>query len=133
MAVARFFMKVRQLDSDSYRMFAALCRLCQSPASWYNSGPAQKYILRQIKIIDASHLATTRTERGHESAVGERAGLAEAKQLDTCLLMLYGHILFTSTSYTFALSTFLSSRRSTLTLAPETRKKLDRRLTPANA
>ncbi|KAJ0162345.1 Transcription factor tau subunit sfc4 [Colletotrichum tanaceti] len=109
-AVARFFMKVRQLDSDSYRMFAALCRLCQSPASWYNSGPAQKYILRQIKIIDASHLATTRTERGHESVVGERAGLAETKQLDTCLLMLYGHILFTSTSYTFALNYFLRAR-----------------------
>lgn len=104
MAVARFFMKVRQLDSDSYRMFAALCRLCQSPASWYNSGPAQKYILRQIKIIDASHFATTQTDRSNEVVVGDRTGTAEAKQLDICLLMLYGHILFTSTSYTFALS-----------------------------
>ncbi|KAF6843688.1 RNA polymerase III transcription factor tfIIIc [Colletotrichum musicola] len=106
-AVARFFMKVRQLDSDSYRMFAALCRLCQSPASWYNSGPAQKYILRQIKIIDASHLSTGQLDR---QQYGDATGQAETKQLDVCLLMLYGHILFTSTSYTFALNYFLRAR-----------------------
>ncbi|KAI3535594.1 RNA polymerase III transcription factor tfiiic [Colletotrichum tamarilloi] len=109
-AVARFFMKVRQLDSDSYRMFAALCRLCQSPASWYNSGPAQKYILRQIKIIDASHLGTAQADRSYDVSVGDRTSTGEAKQLDTCLLMLYGHILFTSTSYTFALNYFLRAR-----------------------
>ncbi|KAL0930732.1 RNA polymerase III transcription factor tfIIIc [Colletotrichum truncatum] len=109
-AVARFFMKVRQLDSDSYRMFAALCRLCQSPASWYNSGPAQKYILRQIKIIDASHLSATQLDRHHDAAVLEMPNAAETKQLDICLLMLYGHILFTSTSYTFALNYFLRAR-----------------------
>ncbi|TDZ29535.1 Transcription factor tau subunit sfc4 [Colletotrichum trifolii] len=100
-AVARFFMKVRQLDSDSYRMFAALCRLCQSPASWYNSGPAQKYILRQIKTIDASHLSSSRSDTLSEISA---AAPSDPKQLDVCLLMLYGHILFTSTSYTFALS-----------------------------
>ncbi|KAK1959796.1 RNA polymerase III transcription factor tfiiic [Colletotrichum sublineola] len=109
-AVARFFMKVRQKDSDSYRMFAALCRLCQSPASWYNSGPAQKYILRQIKIIDASHFAASHTDRDHGTATGGRTDATEAKQLDICLLMLYGHILFTSTSYTFALNYFLRAR-----------------------
>ncbi|GJC86849.1 transcription factor tau subunit sfc4 [Colletotrichum liriopes] len=123
-AVARFFMKVRQLDSDSYRMFAALCRLCQSPASWYNSGPAQKYILRQIKIIDASHFATAHTERGHEATVGGRAGTAEAKQLDICLLMLYGHILFTSTSYTFALSKSSLHFPKSFALTPEIKNKL---------
>ncbi|KAK2051703.1 RNA polymerase III transcription factor tfiiic [Colletotrichum caudatum] len=109
-AVARFFMKVRQKDSDSYRMFAALCRLCQSPASWYNSGPAQKYILRQIKIIDASHFATSHADRDHGAVAWGRTDTTEAKQLDICLLMLYGHILFTSTSYTFALNYFLRAR-----------------------
>ncbi|OLN81800.1 Transcription factor tau subunit sfc4 [Colletotrichum chlorophyti] len=109
-AVARFFMKVRQLDSDSYRMFAALCRLCQSPASWYNSGPAQKYILRQIKIIDASHLSMAHATRSKDAMIGERANTGETKELDICLLMLYGHILFTSTSYTFALNYFLRAR-----------------------
>ncbi|KAK1992952.1 RNA polymerase III transcription factor tfiiic [Colletotrichum falcatum] len=109
-AVARFFMKVRQKDSDSYRMFAALCRLCQSPASWYNSGPAQKYILRQIKIIDASHFSASHADRDHEAAAGYRTETTETKQLDICLLMLYGHILFTSTSYTFALNYFLRAR-----------------------
>ncbi|TDZ23024.1 Transcription factor tau subunit sfc4 [Colletotrichum orbiculare MAFF 240422] len=106
-AVARFFMKVRQLDSDSYRMFAALCRLCQSPASWYNSGPAQKYILRQIKTIDASHLSSSRSDTLSEISA---AAPSDPKQLDVCLLMLYGHILLTSTSYTFALNYFLRAR-----------------------
>ena len=86
--------------SDSYRMFALLSLLCQSPVSWYTSGPAQKYIMRQIKAIDASH----------ETAVMRRGGDGDAEQtdaigldIDICLLMLYGHILFTSTSYSYAL------------------------------
>ncbi|KAJ3551363.1 hypothetical protein NPX13_g11380 [Xylaria arbuscula] len=51
-AAARFLMRDRQFDSDPFRMFAALCRLCPSPASWYASGPVQKYMLRQIKLMD---------------------------------------------------------------------------------
>ena len=80
--------------SDSYRMFALLSCLCQSPVSWYTSGPAQKYLLRQIKAMDDAY----------ESSHGERAvGDVEGEALDACVLMLYGHILFTSTSYTYAL------------------------------
>ncbi|KAK2070597.1 hypothetical protein P8C59_005080, partial [Phyllachora maydis] len=51
-AVGRYFMRVYAPGTDSYRMFAALCRLCQSPISWYTSGPAQKFFLRQIKSMD---------------------------------------------------------------------------------
>jgi len=78
--------------SDPTRMFALLCRLCQSPVLWYATGPTQKYILRQIRAVDSAHLR----ENG--------AVTKDDPQLDVCILMLYGHILFTSSSYTFALS-----------------------------
>ena len=73
------------LSSDSFRLFSLLCRLCQSSISWYSSGPAQKFVLRQIKAMDA----------GVMSGKGGR--------LDAGPLMLYGHILFTSTSYVYAI------------------------------
>ncbi|KAJ4264719.1 transcription factor TFIIIC subunit tfc4 [Fusarium torreyae] len=99
-ATARQLMR-EGATSDSYRMFALLSNLCQSPVSWYTSGPAQKYILRQIKAMDEAH-----TENGSKPTLNENAETA----LDACVLMLYGHILFTSTSYTYALGYFLRSR-----------------------
>ncbi len=88
--------------TDSYRMFALLSSLCQSPITWYTSGPAQKFILRQIRAIDTEQMAVQGYRPGSEDDVNI---LKPAEtQLDVCLLMLYGHILFTSTSYTFALS-----------------------------
>ncbi|KAM0202550.1 hypothetical protein ACHAQD_009307, partial [Fusarium lateritium] len=99
-ATARQLMR-EGATSDSYRMFALLSNLCQSPVSWYTSGPAQKYILRQIKAMDDAY---TEADSGSD--------LTENKEpaLDACVLMLYGHILFTSTSYTYALGYFLRSQ-----------------------
>lgn len=102
--MGRFFLKVNQLDSDAYRMFAALCRFCQSPASWYNSGPVQKFILRQIRVIDATQIRATMPGTEIIAPPDFSTANGEIRNLDVCLLMLYGHVLFTSTSYTFALS-----------------------------
>ena len=91
-------------SSDGSRMYALLANLCQSPISWYTSGPAQKFILRQIKLIDSNQDTDARSEEeGTEEGVVEASGKTSESGLDICLLMLYGHILFTSTSYTFAL------------------------------
>ncbi|ROT38863.1 TPR-like protein [Sodiomyces alkalinus F11] len=109
-AMARYFTKVHHLDSDSYRMFAALCRLCQSPASWYNSGPVQKYILRQIRLIDTTQLQRDPRESQVVGCNRNTATQDDRRNLDVCLLTLYGHILFTSTSYTFALNYFLRAK-----------------------
>lgn len=87
--------------SDSNRMFALLSRLCQSPVSWYTSGPAQKFILRQIRAIDNSYEELFAT-KFDPSEAGEKT--VSKIDMDVCLLMLYGHILFTSTSYTYAIS-----------------------------
>ena len=47
--VSRWFMKEYQFTTDSYRLYAALCRACQTSSSSYKSGPSQKFIMRQIK------------------------------------------------------------------------------------
>jgi general transcription factor 3C polypeptide 3 (transcription factor C subunit 4) len=91
--IARFFMRDYLPGTDSYRLFAAMVRLCQAPPSWYTSGPGQKFILRQIKIMD----------KGSRSDDGS----TDTKKLDVCLLTIYGHILYTSQSYPYALSYFM--------------------------
>lgn len=104
-------MRFDHASTDSYRVFSALCRLCQSPVSWYSSGPAQKYILRQIKAMDRGLLPTHTAQsnmRAWDTAVPREEALGPRHEaLDVALLMLYGHILLTSTSYTYALNYFL--------------------------
>lgn len=90
--IARFFMRDYMPGTDSYRLFAAMVRLCQAPPSWYTSGPGQKFILRQIKLMDKAAYADEKVNPG---------------QLDVCLLTIYGHILYTSQSYPYALSYFM--------------------------
>lgn len=90
-------------------MFAALSRACHSPVSWYNSGPTQKFILRQIKLMDFSLLPEDKrkkhyTDKGSYSAQDNNGHLIINTDMDVALLMLYGHILFTGGSYTYALS-----------------------------
>ena len=108
-SVARFFMKDYQFTTDSYRMFAAIARVCHSPVSWYSSGPTQKYMLRQIKAMDYALVSDAQrdkyfSERGSYSAQDENGNLVINDDLDIALLMLYGHILFSGTSYFYALS-----------------------------
>lgn len=99
--LARYFMKDSASASDSSRMFATFCRLSQKPVFWYSSGPSQKYVLRQIKAMDTA--ATAAIGRRANSPRGRLIAQAHPS-LDASLLMLYGHILFTSTSYTHSLS-----------------------------
>jgi general transcription factor 3C polypeptide 3 (transcription factor C subunit 4) len=108
-------MKDYQFTTDSYRMFAAVTRMCQSPISWYSSGPTQKYILRQIKAMDYALVDDSRrkkyfAEKGSYSAVDENGRAVINNDMDIALLMLYGHILYTGTSYSYALSGWLLSR-----------------------
>jgi general transcription factor 3C polypeptide 3 (transcription factor C subunit 4) len=110
-SVCRYFMKEYQFTTDAYRMFAALTRLSQSPISWYSSGPTQKYMLRQIKAMD--YVLTDEksrekyfAERGSYTAQDEDGHLIINNDMDVGLLMLYGHILYTGTSYAYALSMY---------------------------
>lgn len=113
-AIARYFMRDYMPGTDSYRMFSAMCRVCQAPVSWYTSGPAQKFILRQIKTMDNIVMKKAEGGGGGGGSADPNAqggpvangGDGDAIALDVCLLTIYGHILFTTTSYTYALSYF---------------------------
>ncbi|TAQ84390.1 hypothetical protein B7494_g7286 [Chlorociboria aeruginascens] len=110
--VARFFMKDYQFTTDSYRLYATITRACQSPVSWYSAPPTQKYILRQIKAMDYSltdkgYRDQYFSEKGSYSAQDENGHLIINDDMDIALLMLYGHILYTSSSYSYALNYFL--------------------------
>lgn len=98
-AVARYFMRQRPYTTDCYRLFSTMCRLCRSPSVWFSSSPVQKYILRQIRQRDE----IVRQQSGASEAEAVPAEAAVAG-LDTCLLVMYGHILFASMSYHFALN-----------------------------
>ncbi|KAI0180874.1 TPR-like protein [Hypoxylon sp. FL1284] len=105
-AVARWLMREYQYDTDPFRMFSALSRLCLSPASWYASGPVQKYILRQIKLMDRA-IGDRGSEDSGDEDEASSGRVYPSKNLDITLLMLYGFILFTSSSFTYALNYFL--------------------------
>lgn len=101
-------MREYQFATDGYRLFGALNRLCDTDNNWFNCGPSQKHVLRQIKAIDFSLIGDSH----RKSLYQERAGFnkdAEGKpilatEMDVALLMLYGQILYAGRSYTFALS-----------------------------
>ncbi|RKF80761.1 Transcription factor tau subunit sfc4 [Golovinomyces cichoracearum] len=109
-SVARFFMREYQFTTDSYRLFSAMLRICQSPVSWYSSGPTQKYVLRQIKAMDFALTGGDEKNLVYNKPCAENAredDIRAALNMDIPLLMLYGHILYAGTSYAYALNYFL--------------------------
>lgn len=109
--MARWFMVQYQFATDSYRMFAALMRMCHSPISWYSSGPTQKFVLRQIKTMDYAVSNETRRKVIHRdkatySHMDKHGRPIINEELDVNLLMVYGHILIAGASYLYALNYF---------------------------
>lgn len=108
-SIARWFMRDYQFFTDGYRLYSILNRLCDSENSCYNSGPSQKFILRQLKAVDFSFMGdvrrrTTFQERASYSTRDSKGNPIEAQTMDVALLMLYGHILFAGKSYAYAVS-----------------------------
>ncbi|KZF24968.1 TPR-like protein [Xylona heveae TC161] len=110
-SVSRWFMREYQFTTDAYRLYAALNRMCHGSISWYNSGPSQKFVLRQIKAMDYSLIG----EESRRSWFQEKASYTTrdqegnpvmAKEMDVALLMLYGHMLLVGTSYSTSLNYF---------------------------
>ena len=107
--VARWFMREYQFVTDGYRFFSALNRLCDSQSSWFNCGPSQKYILRQLKAVDFSLTGkATNKQFSHERASyttkDSNGNPIRADDVDVALLMLYGHVLYAGKSYANAVS-----------------------------
>ena len=107
--VARWFMREYQFVSDGYRLFGALNRVCAYDNSWYNSGPSQKHILRQLKAMDSSLRRKTDSYSSVKgvasfSTKDEDGNPLLAGEINIALLTLYGHILYAGKSYAEALS-----------------------------
>ena len=108
-SISRWFMKEYQFMSDAYRLFGALNRVCAYENSWYNSGPSQKHVLRQLKAMDSSLRDGPKHGRGSENIApcttrGSDGNAVQAAELNVALLTLYGHILYAGRSYMEALS-----------------------------
>ena len=107
--ISRWFMREYQFITDGYCLFSALNRLCDSDNSWYNCGPSQKYILRQLKAVDFSLLGGNSRQKAFQERASystrDSDGLTiQADDMDVALLMLYGHILHAGKSYSYAVS-----------------------------
>ena len=112
--VARYFMKEFQFITDVYRLFTVLNRLCNGTKSSFNASPSQKYILRQIKAMDYSLVVQGQQksyyqEKASYTTKDEFGNPIKAQSMDIGLLMLYGHILYAGTSYSYALSTYIQA------------------------
>lgn len=98
-----------QFVTDTYRLYAALNRICNKSNRSYNNGPSQKFLLRHLKAMDYSLVGSDQSKTLYQERAGYSTHDAEgnvivAKEMDVALIMLYGHILYTGTSYSYALS-----------------------------
>ncbi|KAL8874624.1 MAG: hypothetical protein Q9174_000087 [Haloplaca sp. 1 TL-2023] len=102
--VARWFMKEFQFVTDGYRLFSAVHRLCDGRDSWFNCGASQKFVLRQLKAMDAaaSHRDLDGSLR-RETIENHQCKLSDDCDMDQALLMLYGYILYLGRSFSLAL------------------------------
>ncbi|KAI9849713.1 MAG: transcription factor TFIIIC subunit tfc4 [Sclerophora amabilis] len=110
-SVARWFMREYQFTTDTYRLYAVLNRLFHAPVSWYNSGPSQKFLLRQVKAMDYSLVSEESrarhfTEKASYSRRNKEGHLVTNQEMDIALLMLYGQVLYVGSSYPHALNYF---------------------------
>lgn len=61
-------------------------------------------MLRQIKLMDRALVSEGGEDSEEEEAKANGGRVYPSKELDVTLLVLYGHILFVSNSFTYALS-----------------------------
>jgi general transcription factor 3C polypeptide 3 (transcription factor C subunit 4) len=109
--ICRYFTKKFQFVSDSYRLYAALNRLCNLDNEQFHAGPSQKYVLRQLKAMDVclsemigeKKLGLVLAEKVGLSSVDEHGDPITAKEVDIALLALYGHMLYATGSYAYGI------------------------------
>ncbi|KAL8722382.1 MAG: hypothetical protein Q9225_001113 [Loekoesia sp. 1 TL-2023] len=109
--VARWFMKEYQFTTDGYRLFCVLNRLCDGRNTWFNCGPTQKFVRRQLKAVDYSLLDQSQRhklyqERASYTTKDNEGRPISAGDMDLALLMLYGYMLYLGKSFALSLNYF---------------------------
>lgn len=108
----RWFIKTYPYQTDVYRLHSVLHRACKGPLMWYNAGPEQKFLLRQIKAMDFALLPEAKKKEVIENQEFDRqtiSGRSEGNphnvtEHDPALLALYGHIMLVAGSVSNALA-----------------------------
>ncbi|KAJ5315021.1 hypothetical protein N7476_005328 [Penicillium atrosanguineum] len=114
---ARWFVKEYQFITDTYRIFAMLSSFSNNRRKTiFNNSASMKFMLRQIKAMDYTLPESCgRPNHTRNSIWKERASLSTrdekgepipAGELDSALLVLYGHMLYSGGSFYPALNYF---------------------------
>jgi len=104
--ISRWFMSTYQFQTEAYSLFVGALTMSRNGREVFHNNANQKFLLRQIKIMDESISGIKRTNAASLTNVDEHGREYKPERLDTSLLMLYGHILASGKSYLSALSLF---------------------------
>ncbi|TGZ83358.1 TPR-like protein [Ascodesmis nigricans] len=104
--ILRWFLTTFQFQTEVYNMFTiALTATGERGAlDVYHSAANQKYMLRHIKIMDESISGKKRINAAQLTNLGDNGKELVPQEMDTLLLMLYGHMLHVGKSYRSALN-----------------------------
>ena len=103
--ISRWFMTTYQFQTEAYSLFVGALTMSRNGMEVFHNNANQKFLLRQIKIMDESIDGKKRTNAASLTNIDEAGREYKPERLDTNLLMLYGHILASGKSYISALST----------------------------
>jgi general transcription factor 3C polypeptide 3 (transcription factor C subunit 4) len=103
-------MRENQFSTDAYRLYAAINRLCKTPNSFYNADHNQKYLARQIRATDhalsGSALKARSVGAASYTSRDEAGNPIIPTEMNVQLVMLYGHVLYCTGSYAYAINYF---------------------------
>ncbi|KAF2399821.1 hypothetical protein EJ06DRAFT_477529 [Trichodelitschia bisporula] len=114
---ARWYVRQHSFASEAWQLFSTINRFCRSKTGFFNSGPEQKFVMRQVKgmdylLLDDKNRNTWLFTDGERVKWGEVDG---PPKHDPALLALYGHMMFVAGTYTTALNYYFRA----YTLRPE--------------
>ncbi|CCX13579.1 Similar to Transcription factor tau subunit sfc4; acc. no. O74458 [Pyronema omphalodes CBS 100304] len=102
--ITRWFMSTYQFQTEAYMLFVGSLTMSRNGMEVFHNNANQKFLLRQIKIMDEIISGTKRQNAASLTNVDEHGNEYKPERLDATLLMLYGHILASGKSYLSALN-----------------------------
>jgi general transcription factor 3C polypeptide 3 (transcription factor C subunit 4) len=107
--ISRWFMTTFQFQTEAYNLFVGALTMSRNGMEVFHNNANQKFLLRQIKIMDESIDGKKRVNAASLTNIDEHGKEFKPDRLDISLLMLYGHILASGKSYISALSAYPSN------------------------
>lgn len=102
--ISRWFMTTFQFQTEVYTLFVAALNMSRNGLETFHNNANQKFLLRQIKIMDESVDGKKRANAASLTNLDDNGNDFKPTNLDVGLLMLYGHILASGKSYLSAMN-----------------------------